>query len=71
MTDDEAANYFAMQLLMPTEFLLEDLNDPDFDFLNDTKMKKLADKYQVSVSMICYRITEIKKEHKLKIKGKI
>lgn len=38
------ANYFAAELLMPTRFLLDDL---DYENLNDDLVIRLANRYQV------------------------
>jgi hypothetical protein len=56
----ERANRFAAELLMPLEFLLEDL--PKYavnDLLNDRGMQQLARHYQVSVQAMTNRLISL------------
>jgi Zn-dependent peptidase ImmA (M78 family) len=64
MTDIEAeANSFAMELLMPTEFLLRDLKQMGgIDLADDVQITKLAKKYRVAISLMAIRIGQILKE---------
>lgn len=61
MTDIEAeANAFAMELLMPTQFLLADLKQMDgVDLADDVQVAKLAKKYRVAVSLMAIRIGQL------------
>ena len=61
MTDIEAeANAFAMELLMPTEFLRRDLKQMGgIDLADDRQVEKLAKKYRVSVSLMAIRIGQL------------
>jgi Zn-dependent peptidase ImmA (M78 family) len=61
MNDIEAeANAFAMELLMPTEFLLRDLKQMGgIDLADDIQITKLAKKYRVAVSLMAIRIGQI------------
>lgn len=52
------ANQFAAELLMPFELMKNDL-DLGFDAENETELKELAKKYQVSVQAITHRISGI------------
>lgn len=61
MTDIEAeANAFAMELLMPTEFLLRDLKQMGgIDLADDAQITRLAKKYRVAVSLMAIRIGQL------------
>lgn len=61
MTDIEAeANAFAMELLMPSEFLLRDLKQMGgIDLADDEQVAKLAKKYRVAVSLMAIRIGQL------------
>jgi Zn-dependent peptidase ImmA (M78 family) len=58
MTDLETeANEFAMELLMPTDWLLADVRKMGgFDVCDDYKLAKLAKKYRVSVTLLTIRL---------------
>lgn len=54
------ANAFAMELLMPTEFLLADLKKMGgVDLADDTEIAKLAKRYRVAVSLMAIRIGQL------------
>ena len=54
---EEEANIFAMELLMPRELLLADLDKVgNFDIEDDRTIKLLAKRYRVSEAVMFYRI---------------
>ena len=54
---EHEANLFAMELLMPREMLLADLDKVgDFNIEDETTIKKLAKRYRVSEAVMFYRI---------------
>jgi Zn-dependent peptidase ImmA (M78 family) len=54
------ANAFAMELLMPTDFLLRDLKQMGgIDLADDVQVGKLAKKYRVAVSLMAIRIGQL------------
>lgn len=61
MTDIEhEANVFAMELLMPTKFLLKDLKAMGgIDVADDAGIAKLAKKYRVSQALMAIRIGQL------------
>jgi Zn-dependent peptidase ImmA (M78 family) len=61
MTDIEhEANIFAMELLMPREFLLKDLKAMGgIDVSDDDDVAKLAKKYRVSQDLMAIRIGQL------------
>lgn len=56
--EDIEANYFAMHLLMPTDFLLRDIGG-GIDLSDDRAVKRLADRYKVPVGLMAMRLQEI------------
>jgi Zn-dependent peptidase ImmA (M78 family) len=59
------ATAFAMELLMPTEWLLADLNKHGrFDIEGDSIVIKLAKKYGVSEQLMTIRIAEVLREER-------
>lgn len=67
MTDREAieieADAFAMELLMPTDFLLRDIKQMGgIDIADDAGIMKLAKKYRVAVSLMAVRIGQLMEE---------
>lgn len=67
MTELEAieaeANAFAMELLMPTDFLLRDIKQMGgIDIADDAGITKLAKKYRVAVSLVAVRIGQLMEE---------
>jgi len=54
------ANGFAAELLMPAEFLSDDLRKLTLtDLLDDRKMQQIAKKYQVSVQAMTNRLVSL------------
>jgi Zn-dependent peptidase ImmA (M78 family) len=53
------ANYFAAELLMPGEFLAQDLKGRSLDLLDDELIEGLARKYQVSQQAFTYRLANL------------
>jgi Zn-dependent peptidase ImmA (M78 family) len=57
---DAEANAFAMELLMPTKFLLADLKAMGgVDITDDVQIGRLAKKYRVAVSLMAIRIGQL------------
>jgi Zn-dependent peptidase ImmA (M78 family) len=55
--DEKEANLFAAELLMPHQFLRADLAGADaLDLYDDNLIPKLADRYQVSVQALTFRL---------------
>lgn len=61
--DEIEANYFAMCLLIPEQFISTDLETdefaPPFDIENDPRIKLLARRYQVSEQLMLYRLFDL------------
>lgn len=55
---EREANQFAMELLMPTEFMRKDL-EKGFDLEDDIAIAKLAKKYRVSQTIMTLRIGQL------------
>ncbi len=63
MQDEDEANRFAMELLMPYKMMMDDLKDVKYlDIESNSLVKKLAGKYQVSEQLMLMRILQLKKE---------
>jgi Zn-dependent peptidase ImmA (M78 family) len=57
---DTEANYFAMCLLMPESFLRRDIEEMGgLDLTKDGPIRKLAQKYQVSIAMMTLRLAQL------------
>lgn len=57
---EHEANIFAMELLMPTDFLLKDLKAMGgVDVSDDGDIAKLAKKYRVSQALMAIRIGQL------------
>lgn len=56
--ENREANHFAMHLLMPTKFLLKDI-EGGIDLTDDAAVKRLADRYKVPVALMALRLREI------------
>ena len=60
MTMDSEANAFAMELLMPENWLRRDVAKMGgIDIEDDKKVKKLAERYKVSVQAMTVRLGQI------------
>lgn len=58
--EDAEANYFAMCLLMPEDFVRAEVAKIGwFDIEDDRAMKTLAKKFQVSVTMMTMRLGQL------------
>ena len=55
---DAEANEFAFELLMPSEWLRRDCEN--LDLFDHEAIKKIADKYKVSIEMLIYRLGAIR-----------
>lgn len=53
------ANYFAAELLMPTRFLLGDLEGKEIDIESDEHIRELSSLYEVSRQALSYRLTNL------------
>lgn len=53
------ANAFAAELLMPESFLRNDLGGQAFDMFDEQAVRRLAQKYQVSVQALTIRLVEL------------
>jgi Zn-dependent peptidase ImmA (M78 family) len=53
------ANYFAAELLMPTKFLLKDLDGKAIDIESDEDIRELSSRYHVSSQALSYRLTNL------------
>ena len=53
------ANRFAAELLMPFKMIIEDLTERDLDVEDESELKVLADRYQVSLQALTFRITNV------------
>lgn len=56
------ANAFAMELLMPAEFLRADLRANPIDLANPDDLQKLAKKYRVDPTLMAIRIGQLMSE---------
>jgi Zn-dependent peptidase ImmA (M78 family) len=57
---EHEANIFAMELLMPTSFLLKDLKEiGGIDVADGSGVEKLAKKYRVSQALMALRIGQL------------
>lgn len=59
--EDIEANYFAMHLLMPTQFLLRDIGD-GIDLTDDREVERLAKRYKVPQSLMAIRLNDLMAE---------
>ena len=60
-TDPEEieANRFAAELLMPFDMVIDDLIAWDLDIEDESELKVLADRYQVSIQALTFRVTNV------------
>lgn len=57
---DREATAFALELLVPREWLLEDITKLGaFDIEDEWKLKKLAARYRVSVPVMTFRLGQV------------
>ncbi len=61
--EEKEANFFAAELLMPARFIKRDMKSADFDLLADDKidepLRKMAERYQVSVQALSIRLSHL------------
>ena len=58
--EDREADYFAMCLLMPEQFLRRDIAEMGgIDLTEDRPIRKLAQRYGVSVAMMALRLGQL------------
>lgn len=57
---EKDANVFALLLLMPKDSIEKDLSATQFDLTDDTPLKNLCKKYQVTMTAFSYRIQLLK-----------
>jgi Zn-dependent peptidase ImmA (M78 family) len=57
---DVEANAFAMELLMPTEWLMRDLGPSGIDIEDEKRMGALAKRYRVSLPVMIARIAMLR-----------
>lgn len=55
--EEQEANEFAMELLMPSEWLLRDCKG--IELFDKKALKRVADKYKVDPEMIVYRMGQL------------
>lgn len=65
---DQEANDFALELLMPADWLLRDAHG--LDLTDDEGVAKLARKYKVPTAAMAYRLGELRAEQAASIKSK-
>ena len=58
-SDEIDANRFAAELLMPYRMVMNDLLEYNIDVEDEEEIRKLAQKYQVSVQAMTHRITNL------------
>lgn len=59
--EEEEANQFAMALLMPEDFVREEVRKMGgLDLCNDKAIKRLADKFQVPMGMMAFRLGQLR-----------
>lgn len=56
--ENREANHFAIHLLIPTKFLLKDI-EGGIDMMDDLAVKRLADRYRVPVAVMVLRLQEV------------
>lgn len=57
---DAEANAFAMELLMPFDWIVRDANG--LDLCDERAVEKLAKKYRVATTVMAVRIGEVRRE---------
>lgn len=61
---DAEANAFAMELLMPFDWIVRDANG--LDLCDERGVEKLAKKYRVAATVMAVRIGEVRREMELR-----
>lgn len=61
---EREADYFALALLMPTNLFLEELRKAKLDYGDDQPLIELAKKFDVSLTMVCVRMSMLKNQLK-------
>lgn len=56
---EREANFFAANILMPANRVREELRNVTLDFIEDTSIENLAEKFGVSVSAMNYRLINL------------
>ncbi len=56
---DQEANYFAMCLLMPEQFVREELKKKEFNLMDDKAITELAKRFQVPVTVMTVRLIQL------------
>lgn len=59
------ANRFARELLMPFDWLVEDVKAMRLDITDDAAMAKLAKKYAVPIGVLAFHLGELQAEGSL------
>ena len=58
--EEREANYFAMCLLMPEQFVRDEIAKMDgLDLVDDRQLEKLAKKFKVSMGMMAMRLEQV------------
>lgn len=64
LTYEQEASQFAMELLMPKDFVITEMKKiPNFDFMNDRDVRKLADKFKVVPAVMSMRLGQLMREN--------
>ncbi|RZK48095.1 MAG: ImmA/IrrE family metallo-endopeptidase [Pedobacter sp.] len=60
VTQEREANAFAAALLMPRQFILDEMKEPKYKKLHETKLiEELAKVFEVSVPAMTYRLSDL------------
>ena len=57
--DEMEANRFAAEILMPIDFLRNDLKGREFDLADDNELRSLARRYGVSTQALAIRLNSL------------
>lgn len=58
--EEKEANQFAMELLMPEDFVRKEIRElTDFDIIDDNQIMLLAEKFEVSISVMTLRLAQL------------
>lgn len=59
--EEEEANLFAMSLIMPEAFVRDEVRKMGgLDLCSDKAIKKLADRFQVPMGMMAFRLAQLR-----------